>query len=282
VHALLEKFTFEADSRSLQPIDTANQLEFDQNDARMLARYWELGTRQVACRTLVRMDGDAATQFPAHLDPSARVSRDAVVRAHSTISLAMLALWPELIAIAGNLLTMFLPESPRVILQRHWGGLLAAAIAGDGRRPFPLREIPAICRRFLGWGRIVFESPAVGADAAIRSMVHPSGDIETTILAGATDQLLAVHAETVAQYIGRLEASLRRLLTLLRTVPVAVWLIVTGSLSAISQNLTICLISAMFGAVLGWVAKRSLQNWLRRRLIALKTVASDRIESPSP
>lgn len=270
-----------------------DQVSMDQDQARRLARYWELGRNPVVCRTLVRMDGDATTQFPTGLAASSKVSYDAVVQAHGTIATAAMQVWPALFGAAGSLVAALIPGGKHgaclaQLWRSPWPWRAANTDVGEVR-PLAPRDLVRNSRRFLAWGRVVFESPATGPRASVRSMVHPSGDIETTVLSDATDEVLTTHAAAVAGWIRRMEVSLRGLDGVLCWISAVVALVfaVVGIVRVGTWptpwsvgHVVATLVVLAVAPLVGWLVRLWLRSWCRRKLTKLIKVRDERIESP--
>jgi len=255
----------------------------DQHAMRRLARYWELGARTVHSRTVVRLDGDARTQFP----PSS-IDTEGADRVHAAIALMAMSLWPTLLQAAGAVVTAVAALGSRAwraspIVERE--AVRGRPSAGEVD-PLSLPELLDAGWRFFGLGRIVFESPTSGPTAALRTMIHPSGDVETSIrLADLDGELVELHSQTVQLWVQRLTVTLDRLRSkvLDRIVLLTSATTTVGAAGAFTQGRpSLALTLGLGGPVLGLAGRSIGRRYLRRKLVSILQNRTDRIESPAP
>ncbi|HAP77850.1 MAG TPA: hypothetical protein DCR14_17430, partial [Acidimicrobiaceae bacterium] len=161
---------------------------------RQLARHWELGSRTVWGRTVMRMDGDTTTVFRPHTSES-----DAIQAAHIRIATAAMDHWQFLLSAFNDVLvllasflrrTTWRPSLPR---RRH---IDRRAQQPSVQRLSP-RELLGRLVRLFGIGRVVFESVGSSGACEIRTMVVASGDVEVSIRDSSVEgHVLITHIET--------------------------------------------------------------------------------------
>ncbi len=255
----------------------------DHRTMRRLARFWELGDRSVWCRTTMRLDGDIATILRVHAPESKPIET-----AHTTLVLAAMGHWELLILAVGTAVQLvgglvagprrWIRRRPRRLPKSSAPFLLAAA-----KTPGP-RELIRRVIRLLSLGRVVFESPAPGSSAEVRTMVLASGDIETSIRAhGVAEGLLVAHIESVTRWLAELEAGFRRWRSILAIVPAVI--VTASALPTFVGDLTPS-VSALRGLILrtlvigvaARIGRVTVRRWIRRKLTQLVGHAQDDVE----
>lgn len=245
----------------------------DQDDMRRLARHWELSDHEVQCRSVVSIGGDSRTQFLPPEAPNTLVNR-----VHAAMTLAALSLWPILLQTAGALIAAAVGFGFRRLRATALTSRPDAVLPGDAH-PFSPRELRNHCWQFFGLGRVVFESGGSGADAVLRTALHPSGDIETSVLrAAVSSALVEAHCQVIEVWLRRLEVTLERFTVLLSRLVLGLYAIpvVAFGTAVIRSSLTSLIVAAALAAV-PLVLHAVLRYYVRRRLAAILPQRTDRI-----
>lgn len=268
---------------SATPVDrdeaAAIERVIDQRDMRQFARQWELGQRTVQCHTTVHLgSGDAATVLPADAD-SQRVSA-----AHRRLGLVGMDWWPEVLGLAAALMAVLIST-----WRKRWPWQRSEApeaVSGIGASPGPRmrgRELHVACWQLFALGRVVFESPEPGELSLVRSMVHPSGDIETSVRGrGVPDDVLDAHVAGITDWMEQLARGLRAVQ--------ADWLRWVGPLGAVlgfgvagyaglHDQLVLAVLSAVVGLSFAG-ARYLLRRVLRRRFLTILQDLEDDVRVP--
>lgn len=195
------------DRAEFAPASTAGR-EVDHRLMRELARYWETRDRIVWCRTTMRIDGKAATQFRFTGVEAAPVNA-----AHRAMAMGASDQWQLLLVTLGALLDAIggVRGVTHSLTALRWGDLVRGMSVippvrvphmGLGRLLHQLIQLYSV-------GRVVFESPASGSGAEVRTMVLASGDIETSIRRGVSANVVMSHTDLVTRWLTELHESVR-------------------------------------------------------------------------
>lgn len=255
-------------------------------DMRQLARLWELSDRTVWCRTTMGLDGDVATVLRAH-----GTATSSLERAHMRMVEVAMDHWLLLITMIGAAVqlvggAMLRPAkgiTDRTLIRslsdvrRH----LEEKDAEQRRRPIGLRQLAYRLWRLFVIGRVVFVSPTA-SNVEVRTVLHPSGDIETSVRsASISDAVLEEHTTLVTGWLIDLARGIERARwSVLAASAVLAAVVAAGSAVwwVKHESPVRLIVTLVTWPLLAWAIRGGFRLWLRRKILRIVGPTPDGVE----